>query len=89
MDSKGHNRDNIPYYSRDTWGMGQLLWGVSGVNYQTLAHLESCMKKCNTPRKQSIVLLDTKMGNKMTGKGMSVGLRCSVIGHTVGFEQGK
>ena len=29
------------------------------------------------------------MGNKMTGKGMSVGLRCSVIGHTVGFEQGK
>ena len=29
------------------------------------------------------------MGNKMTGKGMSVGLRCSVIGHTVSFEQGK
>ena len=25
----------------------------------------------------------------MTDKGMSVGLLCSVIGHTVGFEQGK
>ena len=29
------------------------------------------------------------MGNKMTDKGMSVGLRCSVIGHTVDFELGK
>ena len=29
------------------------------------------------------------MGNKMTGKGMSVGLCCSVIGHTEGYEQGK
>ena len=29
------------------------------------------------------------MDNKMTGKGMSVRLRCSVVGHTVGFEQGK
>ena len=29
------------------------------------------------------------MGNKMTGKGMSVGLCCSVIGHIVGFELGK
>ena len=28
------------------------------------------------------------MGNKMTDKGMSVGLLCSVIGHTVGFKQG-
>ena len=29
------------------------------------------------------------MGNKMTGKGMSVGLHCSVIGHTVGFDERK
>ena len=29
------------------------------------------------------------MGNKMTDKGMTVGLLCSVIGHTVGFEQRK
>ena len=27
------------------------------------------------------------MGNKMTDKGMSVGLLCSVIGHTVGFRE--
>ena len=26
------------------------------------------------------------MDNKMTDEGMSVGLRCSVIGHTVDFE---
>ena len=47
------------------------------------------MKKCNTLRKSSIVLPDTEIGNKMTDKGMSVGLLCSVIGHTVGFEQRK
>ena len=29
------------------------------------------------------------MGNKMTDKEMSVGLLCSVIGHTVGVKQGK
>ena len=29
------------------------------------------------------------MGNKMTDKGMRVGLLFSVNGHTVGFEQGK
>ena len=29
------------------------------------------------------------MGNKMTDKGISVGLCCSVIGHTVDFEMGK
>ena len=32
--------------------------------------------------------VDTEMGNKMTDGGMSVGLLCSVIGHTVGFKQG-
>ena len=29
------------------------------------------------------------MGNKMTDEGMSVGLLCSVIGHTMGFKRGK
>ena len=29
------------------------------------------------------------MGNKMPHKGMSMGPLCSVIGHTVGFQQGK
>ena len=40
MDIKGHNRDNIPYYSYDTWGIGELLWGVSGAHHQTPAYLE-------------------------------------------------
>ena len=40
MGFKGHNRGNIPYYSRDTWGVGELVWVVSGVHYQTPAYLE-------------------------------------------------
>ena len=37
----------------------------------------------------TIVLPDTKIGNLMTDKGMSVGLLVSVIGHTVGIWQWK
>ena len=40
MDFKGHKRNNIPYYSRETWGMGQVVWVVSGVHHQNPAHLE-------------------------------------------------
>ena len=47
--------------------------------------LDTCMKKHNTAKKQSIVLPDTEMGDEMTDECMSVGLFCSVIGHTVDF----
>ena len=40
MEFKGHNRDNIPYYYCDKWGMGQVVWVVSGVHYLTPARLE-------------------------------------------------
>ena len=36
-----------------------------------------------------MVLPGTEMGNKMTDGGMSVGLLCSAIGHTMGFKWGK
>ena len=44
------------------------------------------MKKHNR-KKLLIVLLDTEMGIKMTDKCMSVGLLCSVIGHSVDSER--
>ena len=40
MDFKGRNRANIRHYSRDTCGIGKLVWVISGVHYQTPAHLE-------------------------------------------------
>ena len=51
--------------------------------------LDTCMKKHNTCKKLSIVLPDTEMGNEMTDKCLSVGLLCSVIGHSVGFWEAK
>ena len=51
--------------------------------------LDTCMKKHNTCKKLSIVLPDTEMGNQMTDKCTSVGLLCSVIGHSVEFRQAK
>ena len=47
---------------------------------------EILYEKSMTPVDVVIVLPYTDMGNKMTDKGMNVGLLCSVIGHTVGFE---
>ena len=51
--------------------------------------LDTCIKKHNTRKKLSIVLPDTETGNKMTDKCISVGLLCSVIGHSVDFWQAK
>ena len=52
--------------------------------------LDTCMKKHNTCMKLSIIVLpDTEMGNEMTDKCTSVGLLCSVIGHSVDFWQAK
>ena len=50
---------------------------------------ELLYEKVQHPEKVVNCFTRQKKGNKMTGKGMSVGLRCSVLGHTVGFEQGK
>ena len=44
-------------------------------------------KKRPTSKTESIVLPDTKIGNLLTDKGMSVGLLVSVIGHMVGIWQ--
>ena len=49
-------------------------------NFKTLKFKANIV---DTP--MTIVLPDTKIGNLMTDKGMSVGLLVSVIGHTVGI----
>ena len=49
-----------------------------------MIHLWPIKFKFNTCKKQSIVLLERKMSNWLTDKGMSVGLLVSVIGHMTG-----